>query len=277
MKKLSAAALALCLAAFPAAAQMAVTAPLLEGLFTAAQIENVAKYAMMVENMVETATNSYNQVQNLMRMEERVVKNLKGAKNIRSFDDFKNWYNRGLYLEKQAEDIFNSIGVQIGDKTYSLTDINEIPDALEEAFTWDTEFSEKQVRDMWLWMGVSPANYAYIKTWREREQAAAKQILAARAIHEEERKAALEEQKEISDALKEDEFKDEDDKMGEKTLLEYSLRVQMDTNREMSNLADQTALANELALIQMKQNETAPNSDRLSESWNAELFDTLKE
>ncbi|MDR1525945.1 MAG: hypothetical protein LBS79_11945, partial [Tannerella sp.] len=145
----------------------AVTAPILEGIMTATHADQLIYYAQSILQMVQNATNTYNQFQNMLRAEQRALNNLKGLSSVKSFDDFMTWYNRQLYLDRQAETRFNNMGVKIGGKTYKVADIENIPEAMQTEYIdyWDNEFSDRQRKQMWLNLGLSSANYAYVQTW----------------------------------------------------------------------------------------------------------------
>jgi hypothetical protein len=108
-----------------------ITAPMLESQgFT-----QIAHMVTQIEQAIANAQNTYNQFQNLLRAEERARKNMLGVTDIKSFDDFKKWYNRQLYLEKEAETRLTTSGVKIGDKFYSLKNVQDIPEAAKNNFT----------------------------------------------------------------------------------------------------------------------------------------------
>ena len=248
-------------------------------LMSATKAEYLIQYGQQLQQQIEAATNTYNQFQNLLRAEQRQIENLKGAKDIKSFDDLMKWTNRQLYLEKQAEDKFTKLGVKVGGKDYKLTDIKKIPGALKEEFIdyWDNEFSEAQRKEMWVKLGLSPSNYVYVKTWQAREEALAKNVLTKIEVWNEENQKKNARKKEIMDALVEDQNKSEDEKMGEKQIAQYQLEIAVDTNTAIRDLAYDIAEKNELDRIAAEQAARPPNPPRLSESWNYNAWDPMTE
>jgi hypothetical protein len=101
-------------------------------------------------------------VDHLQTSAERSLQNLGSATDIKSWDDFKDWYNYQLYLERQTIRTFENMKVNIGGKNYHFTDVLGIYDGLkwETIEFWDNEFTEEQRREMWTKAGLSPANYA---------------------------------------------------------------------------------------------------------------------
>jgi hypothetical protein len=232
--------------------------------------------------MVENASNTYNQFQNLLRMEQRALSNLRNVADVRSWDDLMDWYNRQLYLEKQAEERFLNMGVKIGSETYRLSDIEDIPGAVasgatEFLDTWNNGLSERQRRDMWLNLGLAPANYAYVQTWKAREQEIARNIMTKRAVINEENMAAMESNNQILARLEEDQSLPDDQRMGEKEMMGNTLKVMIDTNRAIRQLAYDIAEANEHALAAERLEETPPNQADLSDRWNTSAFEQISE
>jgi hypothetical protein len=215
----------------------------------------------------------------MLRAEERMLNNLKGTEKVESGDDFMKWTNRQLYLEKEANDRFNSMGIKVGDKTYNVAKIQEIPGALKEQYIdyWDNEFSEKQRQEMWVKLGLAPSNYVYIKAWEEKEKALAKKIMTKAAIWNDENTKKNERKKEIMDSLAADKDKPEDKKMGEKEIAQYNLEVTIDTNNTLRNIALDMAEKNELDRINAEEAAAPPNPPRLSQSYNYNGWDNITE
>jgi hypothetical protein len=80
----------------------------------------------------------------LLQRRKRALQNFKGIKDLKSWFDFKKWHNRQLYLEKEAETWLTTSGVKIGDKFYSLKNVQDIPEAVKNNFTdfFKDDFSE---------------------------------------------------------------------------------------------------------------------------------------
>lgn len=257
----------------------AVTAPILEGIMTTMKIDQVLYYASSLEQMIHSAVNTYNQFQNMLRMEKMAMDNLNGIADVKSYDDFMAWYNRQLYLERQSENKFKNIGVNVGGKNYRLEDISEIPNAMKETYIdfWDKEFSDQQRREVWLNLGLTPANYTYIQTWKTRENAIAKSILTKRETVNEEYMKDMDRNKEMLDRIAEDKNRSEEQKMGEKELLSMLVEVNVANNKKLNDMAMDNAEANEMELVRNKQEESPPNPPRLSESWDYSPFGSITE
>jgi hypothetical protein len=183
------------LVCFPLSAQiMAVVDAALVKLMSDSIFEQALYYAQSVAQMVDNVKNTYNQFQLMVEAEKRALKNLKGVLEVRSWDEFMNWHNRQLYLERETEARFMNMGVKIGGNTYTYESIENIPAALRENFGdeyWN-DFTPEQRREMYLRLGLSPGNYAYIQTWKQREDRLARKILTAAEILAEENQAAAE-------------------------------------------------------------------------------------
>jgi hypothetical protein len=265
---------------FNAHAQVAVvTAPILEGIAEATHLDQVMHAIQSIQQQIESATNTYNQFQNLLRQEELALKNLMGAGEIGSWDDLKEWYNRQLYLEKQAEDKFTELGVKIGGKNYKIADIEKIPGALaaEADALFANDFSEAQRKEMWLTLGITPANYVYIQTWKAREEELLKNTFTKREVVNEENMSAIERNNEILEMLKEDKRLPAESRMGEKALAELMVELTVDTNLAIRQMAYDQAEANELRAVLEQKKQALPSPPMLSESWDYDPFGSLSE
>ncbi|MDR1909484.1 MAG: hypothetical protein LBQ35_06180 [Spirochaetaceae bacterium] len=262
-----------------ARAQMAVTAPILEGIMSATHLDQAAYYAQSIAQMVENAMNTYNQFQNMLRMEQMALDNLRNVTRVNSWDDFMDWYNRQLYLERQAETRFNRMGVRIGGRTYRLADVAEIPAAMESTYVdyWDNEFSERQRREMWLNLGLTPANYVYVQTWKAREETLARNIMTKLELMNEEHMRDTEQDQATLARLEEDRSLPESERMGEKGLLSLLAEAALNTNRVLRQISYDTAEFNEYQLSRDRQSRTPPNPPDLSEMWGRSLFEPIAE
>jgi len=148
-------------------AQLVVAAPVLETLFTATKLDQAVYYGQMIQQTIQSATNAYNQLQTAVRMYEMSRNNLSRIAEVRSWDDFMTWYNRQLELERRTERQISQTNVKIGNNTHGIRDIMDIPASIREGFAdhWDREFTPRQRREMWLNLGLTPSNYAYVLTW----------------------------------------------------------------------------------------------------------------
>jgi hypothetical protein len=259
---------AVILAWAPAAshAQMAVSAPILETIMSKTHADQVIYYIQMIEQQIQAAQNTYNQYQNLIRAEQRALENLKGITSVNSFDEFMNWYNRQLYLERQTENRFKNLGIKIGGKNYKLADIDKIPDAATNQYVdyWD-DFSPQQRRQMWLNLGMTPANYTYVQAWKAKEKAIADILLTNREVVNEENMAAMERNNEIlARAMNEE--------VGEKGVMQAILEVLVDTNRATREGNLDAAAAREWEAARARQETTADNVPVLSDWWDQNYY-----
>jgi hypothetical protein len=243
------------------------------------RVQESAYWVNSVKEMAESAINTYNQFQYMLRMEQMALDNLKGVTDVRSWDDLMTWVNRQLYLERQAEQKFMSMGVKVGGQNYRLTDIDKIPSAMKESYVdyWEKDFSPEQRREIWRKMGLSPANYTYIQTWKTREDAIVQKILAKKEIENDEYQENMKRNNEILEEIANDANMPEDQKMGEKELLSMVVETNVATNKKLNDIAYDLAEANELEAVRNKQHETPPNPPRLSESWNYSPFGPITE
>jgi hypothetical protein len=130
---------------------------------------------------------------------------------------------------------------------------------------------------MWLNLGLSSANYAYVQTWKTREKELAQKILTKKDVINEENMAAAERENEMLKALEEDAKKPEDQRMGDKAVAQMNLKVSMDTNKTLRDMAYDQAEAEELRLIEKRANNPPPNPPRLSETYGQEMFGPISE
>jgi hypothetical protein len=257
--------------------QYAVTAPILESIMSVTHADQVVYYAQSLYQLVESAVTAYNHFQNALRMEERALQNLRGVTEVKTWDDLVAWHNRQLYLERQAENMFMDMSVKIGGRSYSIEDIENIPEAAGSAYIdyWDNDFSAAQRREMWLNLGLTPSNYVYTQAWKQREMKLAKNILTKLGVVNQENMASAERSAEILDSLAEDKLKDEKQKMGEKDLLSYILEMLIDTNRAIRQAAYDQAEKNEHELAQQRLEAVPPGPPVISESAAASMFAPL--
>jgi hypothetical protein len=260
-------------------AQIAFLDAISTALITKMGADQLVYYAQSLYQMVDSAQNTYNQFQNMLRAEERALQNLKGIQDVKSWEDFMKWQNRQLYLEKEAESRFVNMGVKVGGKTYTLKNIEDIPAGFVDTYVdyWKEDFSEAQRKEMWTKLGLSPSNYVYVKSWENREKALAQKLLTKKDVLNDDNKKWYERLNEIKNTLVNDKTKPEEDKLQEKSLLQYLLEVMMDTNRVTRDMAYDAAEKNEYELTKDKMNNTAANPPMLSDSYNTDSFAELSE
>jgi hypothetical protein len=174
----------------------------------------IAQAGLMLENTITMAENYGEQL-------KRTWQNLSSLDDVKSYDDFMDWYNRQLYYDRTVKESYNSITVTIGKSNYKLSDLegwgNGLQDALTKKF-WEEEFTEEQRKEMWLGLGLTPANYAYVLPFRQQANDIAKRFLVASDIENAKYMAAMEQNKKYKDKLAKDNLLELDDKMGEKQI-----------------------------------------------------------
>jgi len=136
--------------------------PVFDGIvnstMTASGLSQVIHYAQMVAYNVEQIDQFYQMIEQFKEQAERTVQNLKSFKDIRKWDDFMDWYNRELYLERMTEEMFSDMKISIGKKQYHITDIEGMAYGVNDTYIeyWNKEFTEEQEREMWLKLGLTP-------------------------------------------------------------------------------------------------------------------------
>ena len=145
----------------------------------AAQILADALYhGSQLADMAKSVKHEYDKLKELKDSAERAVNNLKGVADVKSVGDFKNWFNRQLYLERETEYRYNNIGIKVGKTNYKISDIDKIPAALRNEYfdKYKNDFTSEEIMDMWVNKHLTPGNYAYVKMWQERNEKIAREI-----------------------------------------------------------------------------------------------------
>jgi tetrahydromethanopterin S-methyltransferase subunit B len=275
MKKRNVLVPALCLlVTIQSYAQMAVMDAGVATLLQMTKADQAIYYVQSIAEQVKSAENTYNQFMNMLRTEQRALNNLKNVTKVRNFDDFMQWNNRQLYLEKQAENRFHNMGVKIGGQTYRLADVDKIPEAMRENYGdeyWN-DFSEEERRKMWTNLGLTPSNYVYVKTWQAREAALAALMIGGDEIRNEENMAAHEKWRTLLDEYHKDKDKPEDEKIQEKRVLMDIAAILMDTNILHRSMAYDRELEKAKQLAKEKQAEAPMPSPAITDSYHARPY-----
>lgn len=260
-------------------AQMVVLAAATDALLEITHLDQVIYYAQSIGKMVDSAIDTYNTAQNIIKMGQLAYQNLQGVVEVKDFDDFMSWYNRQLFLERQIETKFKKLGVSIGGKTYTFAKMEEMGDALRTSYVdfWKNDFSPAQQKEMWQNLGLSPGNWTYVQTWKEREKELASSALTKLDVLNERYMETMKRQRESKNKLMADKLLDPEDKMGEKDMLMLILEEQMDTNRAIQEAAYDQAEANARAVAAERLNDVPPNPPHLSEMWGEDLFSPIAE
>lgn len=256
-------------------AQLAVVDGALNSLMTAMGIDQYIYYAKSLVEMVNSARNTYDQLQHMIEAQKRALNNLKGIADVKSFDDFMNWQNRQLYMEREVEDRYNNLGLKIGNETYYTSDIDRIPDALRSNYGaeyWENEFTEEQREEMWASLGLSPGNYMYVKKWQQREEDFVKKIQAQGGLWmEDNQKAAEQYNRMIRKYSEENENLDANEilKNINITLIQQEM-VMREMARQISEKFEYDTAMNQLGA-------TPPNPSRLSGMYDESFFGRISE
>jgi len=221
-------------------AQMAVADGFAHGLLAGSKLEQGIYWAQQALDMVESIARLQEMVERFGKQIEMQMDNLANIGNIHSFKDFTTWHNRQLYLERMTEDAWNGMSIKIGKKDYKLTDVEGMAYGFKDTYVdyWDKEFTEAQREEMYVGLGLTPANYAYIKTWDAREQQLAKEFLAARIIHNANYMDEMTRNNEKLNELEKDKKKKADDpsKMGEKGVAVINAETNIANNKALNDI-----------------------------------------
>jgi hypothetical protein len=244
-------------------AQMVVVDAALASIMGASKLEQAANFALMIKQQAESALTAWDQLQALIRQGEAVAQNLKGFKNVKSWDEFMQWHNRQLALEQSAERKFSNLGIKVGDKTVKLTKIKDLPAQMKETYVdyWDKEFTEEQREAMWVKLGMSPAAYAYQKTWQGRLATARTKFLGATEVINETNMEANEADKAKKEALAKDD-------VGTNEILGIMADTMIDMARQQREAAVDEASWREHEIDKEQAAEVIPNTPMLSEMWD---------
>jgi hypothetical protein len=257
-------------------AQLTAVIAAMDGGTIAYYAATVGYWLKQAEDMVDSIAQAKLQVEAMIRAEERALKNIQGITNVSSWGDLMDWANRQIYLERQAEARFNAIGVKIGDKTYSLKDIADIPEAMKDTYIdyWNKDFTEKQRKEMWYRLGLTPANYNYVQVWKERERLFIEKYMTKPEVINEEYTDSFIRLKEIREKLAEEKEKEEPD-MDTKELLMMQVEMTTDLTKGVHDLNLTLAEMQEREAAKMLENKTPASSPPLSPDWNKSYFEPL--
>jgi tetrahydromethanopterin S-methyltransferase subunit G len=257
----------------------AVTAPILEALQATHLVEQALYWGKQAADMVEQIQKTSQMLQNMGRQVQNQINNLKNVSNIHNPQEFMTWYNRQLEIERRTEETWNNMNITIGKKKYSLTDIEGIAYGLKDTYVdyWNKEFTEEQRKEMWVSLGVTPANYAYIQTWKEREQQMAREFLTARAIHNKDFIANMKQDMQNLQFIEADKLKSEDDptKMGDKGAALINAETNIASNVILNKLEGHLADIKESMAIKLYQKIT-PSDELPMSMWTEDGFGRLK-
>jgi hypothetical protein len=246
-----------------------VTAPILETMTEALGIEQKVTYAKLVAETINSGVTLTQMMAETVKQTEAALRNLSRMGEINSWDDFMNWYNRQLYLEHQTNDTFNNLGLTVGGKHYNFSDLEAQGNAVVDTFGefWNKEFTEEQRRDVWISAGLTPSNYVYIQTWKEKEKNLAKRFLMSSTIQNNEYMQSAIRNNKILSRLAGDELKPDEEKMDVKELAAITAETAINTNKDINDIKMTLAEMQELQAIELYQ-KNAPYDEPLMSPWS---------
>jgi len=252
---------------------MAVIDASLNSLMTTSSVAQYIHYAQMVADNIQQIAQFATMIENMVEQGQRAVQNLASAKDIRSWDDFMDFYNRQLYLERKTAQAFDNINVTIGKKQYHITDIEGMAYGFNKSYVdyWKKEFTPEQEREMWLQLGLTPSNYAYVKPFREKAREITKANLTAAGIQNEWYMRNMQNNKEKQDKLAADEGKDTKNKMGSKEITMMILESLLETNKVLNDIAMNQAIEREEKAVHQLLKQ-APNDTPDMSNWSGDEF-----
>jgi len=256
--------------------QVAIIAPALEFIVEETRLGQVAHFAQMVEDGAAQIEHLKNQAETLANAFQRSILNLSRIGEAKSWDDFMDWYNRQLYLEKMTEETFNGMNVSIGDKNYSLWDVENIAYGVKDTYVdyWTDEFNEDQRKEMWLGLGLTPSNYAYVQTWKEKEKYLARKFLTSPAIQNNKYMQQMIRNNEFLRRLAGNAVLPEEEQLGEPELAAMEVEMAIANNVALNDLIMTVIDLLELKAVEMYQKQTPADQPVLSE-WPDDVFKPL--
>jgi len=257
-------------------AQVAVIAAATDTLLTMTGMDQVLHYAKEVAEWVETANRFKAQAEHWKFQIERTWQSLKSAKDIKSYEDFISWYNKQLYLERQTMDMFKKANISIGNKNYSLYDLEGIVDAVDDKYIdyWDKEFTDKQRKEIWTGLGLTPANYAYVQTFKQKEREISREAFYAKDIQNEWYVRNMERNNERQNKMAADKNLSEENQMGEKEVMQLLLESSMENNKVLNDIAMMHAQQLEIQATQYYLDQAEPDAPVFS-YWSNSGFKPL--
>jgi hypothetical protein len=222
-------------------AQLAVVDAGMATLMTYSTVEQVLHYAATVKEWAETALRFEQQLSHWKFQVERALQNMASAQDIESWSDFTSWYNRQLYYERRTIESFQNSKVNIGGKNYNFMDIEGMAYGFQDTYIdyWDKEFTEDQRRAMWLQLGMTPSNYAFVQPFRQKGRELAQEFFFASDIQNDWYTRNMERNNERQRRLAEDKHLDveDKDKLTEKEILMNLLESSMENNIVLNDIA----------------------------------------
>jgi len=211
----------------------------LDTLLTKTGLEQATYFTQQLKDNIEQLDRLKNMVENAGNQAKMAAQNLESIKDIGSWDDFMDFYNRQLYLERQTAQAWDNMNVTIGKKQYHISDLGNIGAGMKDEYVdyWNKEFTEEQRREMWMGLGLTPANYAFVQPFRAKANEIVTRQLTSVGIQNEWYMRQMARNKEIRDKLAEDQHKEPEHKIGHKEVMMMVLESLLDTNKVLNDMA----------------------------------------
>jgi hypothetical protein len=255
-------------------AQMTIVAPALEAMTAALGIEQAVAFGKQLAETVSSTITLASQLYHMEQQAEKALRNLSRMGEINSWDDFMNWYNRQLYLESQTIDTFNGLGLTVGGKHYNFSDMEGMAGAVDDTFVefWNKEFTEEQRRDVWISSGLTPANYVYVQTWKEKEKDLARRFLTSPTVQNNEYMRNMIRNNKILNRLATDVLKPENEKMDAKELAAITAETSINTNKDINDIKMTLAEMQELQAVKLYQENAPYDEPPISDGFDTVYF-----
>jgi len=250
---------------------------LIAGILEWTHADQLIHYGQMVADNVTQITNTVKQIEYMEKQWDEALRNLNSFGDIKDFEGFMDWYNRQLYLERKAGQAFDNINVTIGKKQYHVTDLEGMAYGAKDSYAdyWDKEFTEEQRKEMWLGLGLTPANYAYVQPFREKGRQITQHYLIAAGIQNEEYMEQMQRNAERKRKMAADKHAPEEKKLTSKDLTMMILDSLMETNKVMNDMAMNQALEMERKAVEDMLNK-APKDNPPISNWNKYAFEKIQ-
>jgi hypothetical protein len=277
------------LALMPAAnahAQFAIVAAATDFLLSFETLQQSIYWAQQAIDMATQIKQFAQQVEYLAHAAESQILSLKNIGNIHSFKDFTEWYNRQTYLEKKTEETRNNTSLSIGKPRNKLTDAEGIAYAIQNTYVdpFEKDFTEEQRKAVWVGLGMTPANYAYVQTWKKREEELVKRFIAAREVQNNDYMDDMKRDDEKLSALEKDKEKaeiDPDDKsiMDVKGVAAITAEMSIHNNKKLNDIDGKMAdIMDFLGTEKLLDKDIKYNTPPVSDLFNSkdEFFKQIK-
>jgi len=270
MKKFFIVFLAVFFLPFQAHSQMvgAVTAPILESLVASSHAEQFFRMGLLVDEAVKNAKELVDQGKTMASTLQRSILNIGRLGEIRNFGDFMDWYNRQLYMEKQTEEAFGRMNISIGGKTYNLFDVESMAYGISETYSaeyWQKEFTPEEIREIWLTLGLTPSNYAYVQAWKQKEMEIARRFLAMPGVQNNKYMQQMTRNSEFLKRLAGNDGLPEEEQMGGPELAAMNAEIAIDNNVVLHDINMALTDLLEIKAVEMYQARNRPDQPVLSE------------